>query len=233
MAAPPPPAPPILNTTLALHRTLMDFLTVAIHTILYIRELYPHSTFLTTRAYNLPVHQNRHPKVCEWINESIKALEPQISANAVKRVVVVIYSPDLKVLERFLFDISRFPVVDHKERFTEFEGDAPGVADIVDIEEQLRAKIRKLDYLGGKMKPLPKDCTFTLSIELRDEADPPIGHPQPWVPSEPSLQISKKGKEKEGADIGGVKSSPIGLVEAGDFVLEAWAEEGAAKFEMD
>lgn len=232
MAAPPPP-PPILNTNLALHRTLTDFLTVAIHTILYTRELYPADTFLTSRAYNLPVHQNRHPKVCDWINESIKSLAPLISSNAVKRVVVVINSPDLEVLERFLFDISRFPIVDEKEKFTEFEGDARGLGNIVDIEEQLRAKIRKLDYLGGKMKPLPKNCTFTLAVELKDEADPPIGHPQPWVPSEPSLQTVGKTSERVGADLGGVKSIPMGLVDAGDFVLEAWAEEAAAKFGLD
>ena len=84
------------------------------------------------------------------------------------------------------------------------------------------------------MKSLPENCTYTMAVELRDEADPPIGHPQPWVPSEPGLQTGEKGgRETIGKDLGGVRSMPVRLVEAGDFVLEAWVEEGAAKFDVD
>ncbi|KAG9230825.1 HORMA domain-containing protein [Amylocarpus encephaloides] len=238
-APPSPPSPPspllspILNTQFAFHRTLTDFLTIAIHTILYTRELYPQSTFITARAYNLSVHQNRHPLVCRWINSSIDALDPLLEKNTVKRVVLVIYAPSGEVLERFLFDISRFPVVDDHEKYTEFDG-ARGIGNVVDVNEQLRHTIRKLDYAGSKMQPLPEDCTYTLAVELRDEAEPPIGHPQPWVPSEPSLQTGETGgSERIGSDLGGVKSMPVRLVESGDFILESWIEEGAAKFKCD
>jgi mitotic spindle assembly checkpoint protein MAD2B len=227
-----PPPPPILNTSLALHRTLADFLTVAIHTIIYTRELYPASTFLTARAYNFPVHQNRHPAVCAWINSSITSLTPLLASNSVSRVVIVIYSSSLEVLERYLFDISRFPVVDEKEKYTEFEGADRGMSNIVDVEEQLRATIGKLEHTGRKLGRLPDNCTYTMAVELRDEADPPIGHPQPWIPSEPGLQTGDDGGSATiGKDLGGVKSTPVRLVEAGDFILETWVEEGIAKYE--
>jgi mitotic spindle assembly checkpoint protein MAD2B len=50
------------------------------------------------------------------------------------------------------------------------------------------------------------------------------------MPSEPSLQTGEKGKStRTGTDLGGVKSVPVRLVEAGAFVLEMWIEEGKAK----
>jgi mitotic spindle assembly checkpoint protein MAD2B len=44
-----------------------DFLTVAIHTILYERDIYPRDSFLSAKKYNYSVRQSRHPKVCQWI----------------------------------------------------------------------------------------------------------------------------------------------------------------------
>jgi mitotic spindle assembly checkpoint protein MAD2B len=86
-------------------------------------------------------------------------------------------------------------------------------------------------------------------MELKDEADvdPPVRHPQPWIPVQPSLQKTgrkvtvrdedeeediEKGKRSEGDDLGGVKVTPIRTVEAGVFRFETWVEEGKAKFEM-
>ena len=55
-------------------------------------------------------------------------------------------------------------------------------------------------------------------------------HPQPWVPSVPSLQTGGKGKSiRIGKDLGGAKSVPVCSIEAGPFVLEMWIEEGKAK----
>jgi mitotic spindle assembly checkpoint protein MAD2B len=50
------------------------------------------------------------------------------------------------------------------------------------------------------------------------------------MPSEPSLQTGEKREiGRAGSDLGGVKSVPVRLVEAGAFVLETWIEEGRAK----
>lgn len=70
-----------------------SFLTVAIHNILYYRNIYPPETFLSTKAYNLPVHQNRHPKVCAWIRDAVDAVAVQLSTGHVSRIAIVIHTP--------------------------------------------------------------------------------------------------------------------------------------------
>lgn len=76
--------------------------------------------------------------------------------------------------------------------------------------------------------------------------DPPIGHPQPWIPAQPSLQPADKvaggdvghgrdglgAEPRKGGDLGGVRTTPVRSVEAGEFILEMWIEEGKAKRDL-
>ncbi len=71
-------SPPLLNTYTSLVSTFGSFLVVAIHTILYERAIYPPYSFLSVRKYNFPVRQNRHPKVCAWINDAVAAVEAEL-----------------------------------------------------------------------------------------------------------------------------------------------------------
>lgn len=69
---------PVLDTYQAVVSAFSDFLTVAIHTILYERDLYPRPSFLTARKFNYPVRQSRHPKVCKWIQDAVAAVEVEM-----------------------------------------------------------------------------------------------------------------------------------------------------------
>ena len=213
-----------------------DFLTVAIHTIIYERDIYPRTSFLSAKKYNYPVRQNRHPKVCEWINDAVAAVDQELLKGAVSRVSVVIFSPQNKPLERFVFDLQQFPVIDKAELHTPFERPASTEQrPNVDLEEQFRGAMARLSTCGSSLRPLPKHCSFTVAVELKDSTDPPIGHPQPWIPAEQSLQrtvAEKDGLRKEtwkGDDLGGVKTTPIRSVSTTDLAFEMWIEEGRAK----
>ena len=118
---------------------------------------------------------------------------------------------------------------------------------VVDLEEQFRAIFARLGVCSSKLAPLPDNCSFTVCVELKDVmgVDPPIGHPQPWIPAQPSLQPADKLAVKgvggagdgrgdragsmKGSDLGGMKTTPVRNVEAGEFVLEMWIEEGKGK----
>ena len=79
-----------------------------------------------------------------------------------------------------MFDVERFPAVAREEQLTTFESrEEEGVEmrgiSVSDIEEQLRATVRKLAYCGEKLGELPDGCTFTVCVELKEEAEVPIG----------------------------------------------------------
>lgn len=233
------------NTYAALVSNFGDFLTVAIHTILYERHIYPLPTFITAKKWNYPVRQSRHPKVCKWINDAVAAVQEELLKGTVERVAVVIYSQYSQPLERFMFDLSKFPVVEKREWHTPIERLPPSGAPqqpkitpkqaSINLEEQFRAVMAKLTICDTMLKPIPSACTFTVAIELKDTADPPIGHPQPWIPVQPSLQRdvprfdSEDNDIKSGSDLGGVSTTPIRSVDAGEMVFEMWIEEGAGK----
>jgi mitotic spindle assembly checkpoint protein MAD2B len=202
-----------------------NFLTVAIHTILYERGIYPQTSFLSARKYEFAVRQNRHPKVCKWINDAVDAAEAELLKCTVARLAVVIHDKQNTPLERFVFDVSRFPIVPSSEmdvslqRMTADRTKLP-ILPMVDLEEQLRATMSRLSNCGSTLEPLPTGCTYTLAIELRDEANRPIGHPQPWIPAQPDLD-----QDITSNDQAQHTTTPIRSVRAGEMVFETWIDK--------
>lgn len=67
-----------INSFQGLIGTFGELLTVAIHLILYERQVYPSTTFKAAKRYNFPVQQNRHPGVCDWIRNAVSAVEKEL-----------------------------------------------------------------------------------------------------------------------------------------------------------
>jgi mitotic spindle assembly checkpoint protein MAD2B len=233
------------NTYSSLIANFADFLTVAIHTILYTRHCYPSDSFISAKKYNFPVHQSRHPKVSAWITDAVSSVQNELLLGTVDRVAVMIISDGGEPLERFLFDVSRFPVVEKGDWYTPIqressESEVPDqeptqIPPTINLQEQFRAVLAKLSICNTTLKPIPAGCTFTLAIELKEESNPPMKHPQAWMPVEPSLQreigVDEDGFEevKKGESVGGVKTLPVRTVEAGEMCFEMWIEEGRGK----
>ncbi|KAH7095860.1 DNA-binding protein [Paraphoma chrysanthemicola] len=257
------------------------FLVAYTHMLLYLRSLYPRTSFVNSRFHNASVFQSRHPLVCEWIRDAVSAVRDELLEGAVSRIGIVVFSSgdgetssgSAKIMERYMFDVSAFPVVSKNERNMEIEWESSGSDDEghesdisnlgakkkgkqkeldvdvdVNLSEQFRAALITLTTRTSQLAPLPPNCSFNITMELKDEADidPPVRHPQPWIPVQPSLQKTgrkatvrdeyeeeevEKGQRTEGADLGGAKVTPIRTVEAGVFRFETWVEEGKAKFE--
>ncbi|CAD6446347.1 a8e2384b-11ff-422f-ba91-46e6e07c10b3 [Sclerotinia trifoliorum] len=206
-----PTRPPPLSTPHSLHTHLLSFLTLSIHTILHARGLYPKNTFLLTRAFNFPVPQNRHPQLCTYINNCITSLTPHLQSGTIETISIIIYTdrqtPTPQILERYIFNVSSFPSIPPSERFTEFE--FRGVNEKneirnIDVEEELRATLRKLAYSAENLEGLrnPEDCTWSLVMELKEgetgEGNAPISHPQVWEPAVAELQVEGEWRGMEG-----------------------------------
>ena len=106
-----PPPSFILNTFTGLIETFTDFLIASINTILYSRNLLAPRTFIAICKYNHAVPQQRHPEVCAWIIKPCSAVSTQLSEGIVRRIVFVVYHNDVRLVERWMFDVNDFPVV--------------------------------------------------------------------------------------------------------------------------
>lgn len=192
------------NNQSALAASFTNFLTVSIHQILFLRSVYPRATFLPVRAYNYPVRQSRHPKVCDYINDASIAVGTEILKGTITAVSIIISSLRTnQPLERYAFDLSGFPRVAAGEINTTFEerkedSSKPGVplsergsaAPTVDLEAQFRACLARLASACARLTPLPRDdeFSFTVCIEVREDALPPAGtttEEQTWIVAEP------------------------------------------------
>ncbi|CAI4210910.1 unnamed protein product [Parascedosporium putredinis] len=170
-------------------------------------------TFLTTRSHNLPIHQSRHPALCAWIADAVAAAAAQIRSASVRRVALVLHAPPAlaaAVVERWVFDLDgwpRFP--DAQVQAQAHAPDDPKAAEDsvnwVDVQEQLRGALMRVSYAAERLGPLPKDCTFTVAVELNDEAPAPI---------EPNLQPATRSRSQPGKDVGG-GPRPSGLSKLG------------------
>ncbi|KAJ4854789.1 HORMA domain-containing protein [Trichoderma breve] len=241
------------HTANPLLSSFTSFLTIAIHSLLYHRTLYPSTSFLATRAYNLPVHQSRHPGLCAWISDAVAAIAAQLRVGSVRRIVLAIHSPlgpsqPPVVRERWVFDVHRFPAwgstaetdapTSHQQQQQQHEDlDDPVAEDAddgaaseklnwADIHEALRATLQRLAYAAQAAPKLPPGCTFALALELRDEAEAPIGYPQPWIPSEGPLQPPTAEKPHQGESLRGAATKPVRSVRADPLFFECWLEQG-------
>ncbi|KAK8090775.1 mitotic spindle assembly checkpoint protein MAD2 [Apiospora phragmitis] len=230
------------------------FLTVAIHNVLYYRSLYPPATFLTARAYNLAVHQSRHPGVCTWVSDAVSAIRVQLINGAVERVALAVHAPgprcwsggcSTSALSRLHGRQGQQPPDPSggggSRRDEEGDGVGPGgpgslqaaeassssdKINWTDVDEGFRAAVRKMASAAEQLPPLPEGCTYTVAVELRDESEAPIGYPQHWIPSQPNLQTKSKTRLEAGRDIGGAKTAAIRIVEAGPLYFDCWVELG-------
>lgn len=249
----------IPNTHSDLTLSLTSFLTVTIHQILFLRSVYPQATFLPVRAYNYPVQQSRHPKVCAWISDAATAIQTELMRSTTAAVSVVIYSARTKQpLEKYTIDMSKMPRVAISDSHTPLErsGNAPGDPNqsatasnvsTVDLEAQFRAVLARLAPACARLTPLPPngECSFTVCIDLRDGAEAPAGvskENQAWIAAEPKRDENDSSNEngKEGSDSSNksektsrrrAKTVPVRRVDAGEMKLEVWVEEAIGKFD--
>ncbi|OAA59323.1 DNA-binding HORMA [Cordyceps fumosorosea ARSEF 2679] len=214
-----------------------SFLAVAVHSLLFHRGLYPARSFLAARAYNLPVHQSRHPGVCAWVADAVAAGTAQVRAGTARAVVLAVHAPrSMAVLERWVFDLRSFPADwgdagtmtargdDSAAGLAEEQqaGATAGAEDEVnwtDVNEGLRGALRRIAYAAEKSPALPENCTFTLAVELRDDSDAPIGHPQSWIPAEAAVSSVSARRD--------VTTTPVRSVNAGPLFFECWLEKTA------
>ncbi|XP_033764002.1 mitotic spindle assembly checkpoint protein MAD2B-like [Pecten maximus] len=154
---------------------LCEFLEVAIHSILYLRDLYPRGVFEKRKKYNVPVQMCLHPHVCQYVVNIVDSAHNMNQLNQLEKISVVILGPDRQPLERFIIEIGQHS--DHLKGDDRY---------LYQLEESLRAFLLKLNVSDALLQPLPKDCSWTVQIETTESAANSINDKQmvqgfPWV----------------------------------------------------
>ncbi|EAU92778.2 hypothetical protein CC1G_01823 [Coprinopsis cinerea okayama7 len=126
-------------------------LEVAIHTILYVRQVYPPDLFVRRKKYETPVYQSRHPALNEYISGAVKAVSDEMAQGTVEKVVVVIKNKEQVPLERFIFSIDNMIEV---ESFNKSTGvvDAMTAKSLVQYFRSFLIKLCMIEASLGQME---------------------------------------------------------------------------------
>ncbi|KAL8277923.1 hypothetical protein RQP46_009742 [Phenoliferia psychrophenolica] len=154
-----------------------EFLEAAIHTILYLRQVYPAQLFDKRKKYDsVLVWQSRHPALNEYIGRAIEAVGEELGKGSLRKVALVIKEASLDdtPLERFVFDFDWLVPEEHIREGGHWAPTTDGITRTRAIEG-LRAFLLKLNAAESYLLPLPPPpgLTFGLVIELKDASDPP------------------------------------------------------------
>ncbi|ETE60784.1 Mitotic spindle assembly checkpoint protein MAD2B, partial [Ophiophagus hannah] len=99
------------SSLLVVADVLSEFLEVAIHLILYVREVYPTGIFQKRKKYNVPVQMSCHPELNRYIQDTLHCVKPLLEKNDVEKVVLVILDKEHHPVERFVFEIMQPPLL--------------------------------------------------------------------------------------------------------------------------
>ncbi|XP_028401792.1 mitotic spindle assembly checkpoint protein MAD2B-like isoform X2 [Dendronephthya gigantea] len=190
---------------------LCEFLEVAIHLILYIREIYPAGIFEKRKKYNVPVQMSCHPELNQYIQNVLKTLRPCLEKGEVEKICVVIIDKEFHPLEKFVFEIqipSEFASLRTDDKY------------FFHIESALRAFLLKISVCDAMLKPNPPDCRFSLLVYTKQSAvlrveDEDKTQAFPW------MNVEKNETEMKSSSIIPLKSTSSEILKMQLFVEES------------
>ncbi|KIJ24068.1 hypothetical protein M422DRAFT_275248 [Sphaerobolus stellatus SS14] len=211
-------------------RAIVEFLEVAIHTILYTRQIYPLEIFTRRKIYDTPVWRSRHPELNEYIGGVVKAVGEEIILGTVEKVVVVIKDKKGIALERFIFSIKQMVELESYDRDQRISKAMSAKS----LSQYFRAFLVKLNMLESQLGPIMDDePSFTIVLELASNKVPLAsaqkGDPPPWIPA--SKQHTTIGQSSTSSADGDSEIHFVRAVDTGVINLSLAVQESREKIE--
>ena len=162
----------------SLPQLVTEFLSSAIHLILFSRRLYPEETFERRRLFDVQVYRSRHPELAEYISFAVRGVQEMLQRGEADALVLLIHAPAIvgsgaaapgRVVEKFVFELAAAA------------GDAPPDVDLAPLRAQLRGFLLKLHVCDSLLSPLPcepHELSFTLEIHSQACCAPPSRLPR-------------------------------------------------------
>ncbi|KAG5724729.1 DNA polymerase zeta processivity subunit [Termitomyces sp. T112] len=217
------PAPLTFNQTV---KGIAEFIEVAIHSILYIRQVYPADLFVRRKKYDTPVFQSRHPALNDYISGAVKAVAEELVSGNVDKVMVVIKDKDQVALERFIFSVENMINVEAFNKDTSVEEAMTART----LGQYFRAFLVKLAMADSQLAPIivEGDLSFAIVLELRDNLTPSAKRatePPPWIPA--NAQDTTPGADDK-AELQMIRAVNTGVIN-----LSLAVQESGAKLERE
>ena len=91
---------------------ITEFVEVLIHQIIYLRDVYPASIFVSRRKFNLPLHMSQHPWVNEYISKVVDSLKQHLTnPEADIDSVEIVVSSTCGQMERFRLEFGNLSML--------------------------------------------------------------------------------------------------------------------------
>lgn len=129
---------------------LVEFLEVAITSIVFLKGIYPSGAFERRRYMNAVVQRARHPELQDYIHSTVSGLLPFIQKGLVERVAVIFFNGENIQVERFVFKL-----IVNQSYESKVENS--------DLEFALRSFLIKLSVTEPLTKTLPTDCKWEIT----------------------------------------------------------------------
>ncbi|XP_060518968.1 mitotic spindle assembly checkpoint protein MAD2B [Cylas formicarius] len=130
-----------------------EFLEIVIHSVLYVKKLYPNSIFLPRKKYGLAVYQVVHPELREYIKECLTAISFHFKKGDLKKIYICFVNADDRIFEKVVIEILGFNYTSEGDTF------------LVDLEQCLRDFLLKLYNSQSYLEDLTQDAFFTIQLE--------------------------------------------------------------------
>eukprot|EP00262_Sarcandra_glabra_P021725 TRINITY_DN929_c1_g1_i1.p1 TRINITY_DN929_c1_g1~~TRINITY_DN929_c1_g1_i1.p1 ORF type:complete len:205 (-),score=24.81 TRINITY_DN929_c1_g1_i1:232-846(-) len=152
-------------------RILIEFLEVAINSIVFLKGVYPPSAFERRRYMNVVVHRALHPQLKDYIPSAVQGLFPFINKGLVERVAVIFFDKENIPSERFVFKLSLNQSYGAKVEEN-------------DLEFALRSFLVKLSVAEPLTRVLPTDCRWEITAYFRALPQDSSKEAQLWIPTD-------------------------------------------------
>ncbi|POO01526.1 HORMA domain containing protein [Trema orientale] len=151
---------------------LVEFLEVAITSVVFLKGVYPLGAFERRRYMNLVVHRARHPQLKDYIHSAVWGLLPFIQKGLVDRVAVIFFNTDNNPVERFMFKLA----VNQSYGSKVEEGE---------LEFSLRSFLIKLSVSEPLTRILAHGCRWEITAYFRSLPEASASKDaELWIPTE-------------------------------------------------
>jgi len=182
---------------------ICEFLEVATHTVLYMRQIYPPELFEKKRKYNITVYISRSLELNKYIATLVDDIRSWVNKAALSKFIINITNTSTsKILERYVFDFLCTT--------------SPLPCSLVDAEASLRTFLLKLSVVDRGLELPREECAFAITIhtngDIRDNE---------WIQSE-------RFEEKY---ITNPLVTPIKSLACADFKLQLYIERNTSQLQ--